>query len=246
MKRVKAWHFLPDSGCLANSDGCKVQVGETYTVEGEIKLCSKGLHGSKRLIDALKYAHGNMLEKVEIWGDLQMDGDKLVGQNRKCLALIDVTKTLHEAACYFAERALKIAKVTDKRYWNVIKVKRLWLKGKASDKELVTARDDASAVRNVDRTTRGADGAVGVLRAAWDAASATRNVDRAVRTAREAASAARDTARVVRAVAGDAWEAEEKYQNSYLMKKIKTELIERKQGGRDENIRGNQKYRNHS
>ncbi|KKM68623.1 hypothetical protein LCGC14_1459090, partial [marine sediment metagenome] len=184
MKRVKAWHFLSDNGYLANNDGCKVQVGETYTVEGEIRLCSKGLHGSKRLIDALKYAHGNMLEKVEIWGDLQMDGDKLVGQNRKCLALIDVTKTLHEAACHFAERTLKIAKVIDKRYWNVIKVKRLWLKGKASDKELVTARDATSAARNVDR----ADRAVGVLRAAWNAASATRNVDRAVRTAGDAAS----------------------------------------------------------
>ena len=47
--------------------------------------------------------------------------------------------TLYEFALLCAEHALTIAKVTDERCWNVIKVKRAWMHGEASDDELDTA-----------------------------------------------------------------------------------------------------------
>ena len=47
---------------------------------------------------------------------------------------------LHEFACRCAERALTSAKATDERSWTAIKVKRLWLKGEATDAELAAAR----------------------------------------------------------------------------------------------------------
>ena len=55
---------------------------------------------------------------------------------------------LHEFACRCAERALKAARITDERSWNAIKTKRKWLKGEATDEELVAARDAAYAARD--------------------------------------------------------------------------------------------------
>ena len=49
-------------------------------------------------------------------------------------------KTMHEFALLCAERALITAKVTDERCWDAIKVKRAWVRGEASDAELVAAR----------------------------------------------------------------------------------------------------------
>jgi hypothetical protein len=49
-------------------------------------------------------------------------------------------RTLHEFALWCAETVLTKANVTDERSWNALKVKRLWLDGKATDKELAAAR----------------------------------------------------------------------------------------------------------
>ena len=53
---------------------------------------------------------------------------------------------LHEFACRCAEHALTIAGIKDdgsNASWNAIRVKRLWLKGEATDAELDAARDAA-------------------------------------------------------------------------------------------------------
>ena len=142
MKKIKGWHFCKD---WRSRDGQKVVVGKTYTVEGELVMCKRGLHLSRRIIDALQYAPGNIICKVEGWGDVQEGKDKLVCRNRKVLAAIDGERILHEAACHFAETALKKAGVTDKRAWNAIKTKRLWLDGKATSRELDTAEAAAHA-----------------------------------------------------------------------------------------------------
>jgi hypothetical protein len=82
-------------------------------------------------------------------------------------------RTLHEFALWCAETALTKANVTDERSWNALKVKRLWLDGKATDKELDAARY-----------------------AAWDVVRAVTWYDAAWDDAREAARhAASDAAR---------------------------------------------------
>ena len=59
-------------------------------------------------------------------------------------------RTLHEFALWCAETVLTKANVTDERSWNALKVKRLWLDGKATDKELDAARHAAwDVVRGV-------------------------------------------------------------------------------------------------
>ena len=54
-------------------------------------------------------------------------------------------RTLHEFACRCAEGALRKAGVTDDRSWNAIRVKRLWIEGKATDTELAAAWAAAEA-----------------------------------------------------------------------------------------------------
>ena len=144
-EKILAWHFLPDDGRLANRNRRKVEVGKTYSVRGPIEICSNGMHGARRIIDALHYAPGAMVERVEIWGDVVEQSDKLCGRYRTCLALTDATTLLHEFACDVAEDALKTAKVKDKRSWAAIDAKRKWLRGEITDDELAAARDAAWA-----------------------------------------------------------------------------------------------------
>jgi hypothetical protein len=138
-KRIACWHWLAEDKRLRWGTKEKVRVGRTYTATGPLVMCENGMHGSRRLLDALQYAPGGVLCKVEIWGEIQEGDDKLVGRHRKVLSMVNAEKMLHEAACHFAEEALTAAKITDERCWNAIKVKRAWLAGKATDKELDTA-----------------------------------------------------------------------------------------------------------
>jgi len=138
-KHIRCWHFLQDDKRLRWGTKEVVKVGKTYTAEGPLVMCGNGMHGSRRLIDALQYAPGAVLCKVEIWDEVQKQDDKLVGRHRKVLAMVNAEKVLHEAACHFAEEALTLVGCTDERSWNAIKVKRAWLKGKATDKELDAA-----------------------------------------------------------------------------------------------------------
>ena len=139
MNKIRAWHFLPDNGRIQNRDGRTVEVGKTYSCDGPLVICENGMHASRRLIDALKYAPGSVVCEVEVWGDVIETGDKLCGRHRKVLRMADATETLHRFACEVASRSLENAGITDKRSWAAIETKLLWLDGKATDEELSAA-----------------------------------------------------------------------------------------------------------
>lgn len=147
-KSVLAWHFLSEPK-LANGDGRKVSVGKKLSITGDPELCANGLHGSIRLIDALGYAQGSILCRTRHTGSIVYGDDKLCSTERKVLWMKDISTLLHEFACDEAEMALearrKAGDTIDPRSTNAIKVKRLWLKGKATDAELDAARDAAGA-----------------------------------------------------------------------------------------------------
>ena len=103
---VTGWHFI----CADHTTGqgnLKVEVGQTLTVEGRLILCKHGLHACRWLLDALEYAPGPVACKVEVWGDIIEEDDKLCGRNRKCLGMVDATSILHEFTCRCAERAMQ-------------------------------------------------------------------------------------------------------------------------------------------
>jgi len=65
MKTVKGWWFTTTERKLLNNDGRKIKLGITHKVEGEIIPCQYGLHLSPRILDALQYAPGPVVYKVE-------------------------------------------------------------------------------------------------------------------------------------------------------------------------------------
>jgi hypothetical protein len=77
-------------------DGKPVPKKKTWLrVEGRIIPCSWGLHMGECVKDALQYAPGTRLHKVELRGDLQHhEGDKWVGRERKILATVEAADLL--------------------------------------------------------------------------------------------------------------------------------------------------------
>ena len=136
---MKAWHFLADNRLLKYGDRRLVEVGKTYESKGQIILCKNGMHGSVKVTDALKYAPGPILCRVEIEGNLEERDDKIAGRRRTVLAMEDVSKVLHLFAIDFAERALARVENPDPRSLKALEVKKLWLDGNATDKEIKEA-----------------------------------------------------------------------------------------------------------
>ena len=137
----KAWHFLREDKRLGYGDGRLVEVGQTLTCDpNSIKLCHMGFHGSGKLMDALKYAPGPIVCRVELSGKIIKGDDKYVASERTVIKMADATNVLHEFACLCAEDALKLVKNPDPQSVAAIEAKRKWLRGEITDKELYAAK----------------------------------------------------------------------------------------------------------
>ena len=103
-----------------------VEVGQTLTTEGLE-------HVSPRALDALAHASGPVICRISSSG--------------KVLAMADATTVLHEFMCWSAEQALlgerEAGREPDKQSWAAIETKRKWLKGEATDEELIAAENAA-------------------------------------------------------------------------------------------------------
>ena len=81
-----AWHFTADNTLR---DGRALPpIGETLRHDGPVVPCESGLHASERLIDALKYAPGLHLHRVDLGGQIVPHGipvDKLCASERTIL-----------------------------------------------------------------------------------------------------------------------------------------------------------------
>ncbi len=93
-----AWHFSTNDCVLGYDDGRKIEVGVIHEVKPPIALCEWGLHASEKIIDALAYAPGPMLWKVELSGEIIAGGDKCVATHRRYIRQIDCTKILDQFA----------------------------------------------------------------------------------------------------------------------------------------------------
>ncbi len=107
-KSVLAWHFVGDT----LRDGRPVPAdGEILEYSGPLVMCETGLHASRRIIDALKYAPGHTICRVRLWGaEAQGHSDKLVGNARKILWRVDGQRLLRTFAC---DCALDVAHLWD-------------------------------------------------------------------------------------------------------------------------------------
>ncbi len=95
---IKAWHFMPADRRLRYDDGRKVEPGVWYACEGEPVLCHSGMHASTDMLDALDYAAGPVVSRVELRGGIIKGGDKLVARERRHLWMLDAEPVLRDFA----------------------------------------------------------------------------------------------------------------------------------------------------
>ena len=102
MSTVLAWHFVGKrlrDGRPVPKDGVWLEHQEPLV------LCESGLHASVDPWDAVRYAPGPILCRVEMGGAILHGTDKMVATRRRIVARIDATDLLR----YFARmRALSV------------------------------------------------------------------------------------------------------------------------------------------
>ena len=173
-----AWHFLRQNKKLGYEDNRLVRVGHTFKCEPDtIKLCQQGFHGSIKPIDALEYAPGPIICRVELGGRIIRGDDKVFASDFLVIAMADATETLHLMACWSAEQALKLIKNPDPRSVAAIQAKYKWLRGEITDSELDAAWAAARAAAWAAAWAAARDAAGASWNAAWAAAwAAARDV----------------------------------------------------------------------
>jgi hypothetical protein len=182
---MKAWHFVSDT----LRDGRPVPAdGEVLVHEGPLKLCASGLHASKNILDALRYAPGSTICRVEVGGEIIHGNDKLlVCSERTILWRVSGERILRKFARMCALDVMHL--------WDAPDIVVQYLK--TGDESIRAAARDAAwdAARAAARAADWAAARAAARDAAWDAArAAARAADRAA--ARDAAwAAARAAAR---------------------------------------------------
>lgn len=192
MKTVTAYHFV---GATLRDGQPIPKNGVWLKHKGPVTMCESGLHASRHPFDALQYAPGATLCKVECRDIVSTQSDKLVCRQRRIVARIDATDMLRAFA---RQCALDVVHLWDAPPVVVeyLKTGDESLQAAARDAAGDAARDAAGAARDAARD--GArDGAWGGAWDAWDAAW----------DARHAAGDARHAAGDALAAAGDAWDA---------------------------------------
>ena len=139
-------------------------VGVWLLHDGPVVPCKSGLHASEHLYEAIEYASGCRLHRVELEGDLVSYGDpidKWVGRRRKILASIDATALLQEFARWCALQVVDL--------WDAPAIVRDYLT--TGDESLRDVARDATVA--AAHAAGSATFAVGYA-AAWAARDATR------------------------------------------------------------------------
>ena len=195
MDTVTGWYFSKESRVLQYGDARPIALGVTHEVDAPIELCERGLHASVRAIDALEYAPGPIVWRVELSGEINAGDDKCVATHRKYIGGgVDASAVMRA----FARRcALDVAHL-----WDMPPLVRSYLEtGEESIRDAASATASAAAWATASATA---------CAAAWDAARATASA-----TAWATASA---TARATACAAASAasWDAARDAQNAYF------------------------------
>ena len=140
---VIGYHFLSADG-TAYRGYRPAPVGEWEPDIPSPVLCKRGYHGSLRILDALGYAMGPILQRCEYRG-VVYDDDKFVAVSRRALARADATSLLRIFAARCAESALALVANPDPRSLAACEVARRHALGMATNAELAAARAAAWA-----------------------------------------------------------------------------------------------------
>jgi len=116
MNTIKAWHFATSNKKLCYGDSRPVRRNVRYFARPknkELELCHHGMHGSLNILDALKYAPGNVITWCEFGGQIIYGKDKLVADWRKPLWVYNATLILQEFSRWCALQVAHLWKCPD-------------------------------------------------------------------------------------------------------------------------------------
>lgn len=177
-----AWHFVDET----LKDGRPVPAdGERLTHAGPVSLCEGGLHASERVIDALKFAAGNIICRVECDAVGERQSDKFVCGARTIVWRIDGDEVLRA----FARKvALNVAEFWDmpgevRRFLETgndnLRVAARGAARQASREAVLSDEPQAAAAGEAARAAAARTHAARStgLAAAWAASKATRRAD---------------------------------------------------------------------
>lgn len=188
-KKTYLWKFLLD-GMTSSRGNCVWKIGEWKKEEKAVK-CSKGFHGSKKILDAFSYVPGSVLAKVEVRGLCDKEGDKQAWTEMRLVKAYRWKKEDSvKLAIYAAELVLDIFEKenpNDDRPRKAIEAAKEYLKNPGKDAAYVAA--NAAYAANAENAANAA--ACAAADAAYAADSAARAADSAAYAARAAYAAAR-------------------------------------------------------
>jgi len=162
---MKAWHFMAKNRRLGYDDNRLARKSQWLVHKGDLIMCESGLHASKKITDALKYAPGSIICRVELAGEMLHQDDKTVAERRKVLWWLDGERLLRKFACMCALDVIHL--------WDAPDVVKRYLK--TQDESLMAAARDAAWEAAKDAAWAAArDAAWEAARAAaWEAARDT-------------------------------------------------------------------------
>jgi hypothetical protein len=200
MTKILAWHFVGKT----LRDGRPIPAdGEVLRHDDDVKIRVSGLHASERILDALQYAQGHTVCRVECDWIVDTDYDKLVCRERTILWRVDAEDVLRA----FARRAaLDVIHL-----WDAPDVVRKYLE--TGDESLRSAAMDAASSATWTDPSSSVSARAAAMDAARAAAWAASSVSAraaamdAVRAAAWAASSASARAAAMDAVRAAAWAA---------------------------------------
>jgi len=211
MKR-SLYHFTGDT----LRDGRPIpKPGVWLKHDGPIVPCASGLHASEHPFDALTFAPGKMLHKVQLRGEITAHGnptDKHCARERRIVATIDAENVLR---CF----ARRVALAAVKRHWP--EAPRVVVEYLKTGDETKRAAAGAAAWAAARAAARDAAWAA-AWDAAWDAARAAAGA--AARAA--ARDAAWDAARAAAGAAARdaAWDAAKRKQRDLFKRMVNKEF----------------------
>jgi len=106
---MKAWYFSTEEKKLRYDDNRDIKIGGTHEIQGEPILCKHGLHGSVNILDALGYAPGPIVYRVELSGKMDIGIDKISAQKRTYLeGGVDISDVLREFTRWCALQVINL------------------------------------------------------------------------------------------------------------------------------------------
>jgi hypothetical protein len=169
-KKNLYWHFAPDNRKTRYSNE-PIIVGQTLKVKPPVELCERGLHASKRAIDALQYAPGAYVCLVRLSGEVTHGDDKSVASERTVIAAADATRLLFQFSIDCAARAMERCGWGHEDSWNALAIRAAHMDGLADGAGLSAARSAAEAVAGAAaEAVAGAAAEAAARSAAWSAA----------------------------------------------------------------------------